>query len=213
MTPPAQSSSTNPIDDDDDMFGLKELAKNKSASAEPAPAPADDDDILGLLGKPVSEFERRPEPVAEEQSSVKDDSPDLDNPQAKAVAELVDMGFPADKSAIALATTESGLDVQAAVSYLLNQAHAQAKERSRDPSSNRQRRSPDEFDERPRWFYTRLAAWRRKAQRICPASTGGKDRCSRKRRHPICVRNRKHVVQISQLALEDGSKAGTEGCS
>jgi hypothetical protein len=155
MTPPAQSSSTNPIDDDDDMFGLKELAKNKSASAEPAPAPADDDDILGLLGKPVSEFERRPEPVAEEQSSVKDDSPDLDNPQAKAVAELVDMGFPADKSAIALATTESGLDVQAAVSYLLNQAHAQAKERSRDPSSNRQRRSPDEFDERPRRSNTR----------------------------------------------------------
>jgi uncharacterized UBP type Zn finger protein len=35
-----------------------------------------------------------------------------------------DMGFPADKSRRALNTTESGTDVQAAVGWLLTQAHS-----------------------------------------------------------------------------------------
>ncbi|KAF2021400.1 hypothetical protein BU24DRAFT_438508 [Aaosphaeria arxii CBS 175.79] len=156
---PVPQSSTSAAFDDDDIFGLNQMSqKPVSASTPQATSAAEgDDDILGLLGKPVSEFERKPEPEPEPvardppRRQAREPSPDLDNPQAKAVAELVDMGFPADKSAIALANTESGLDVQAAVSWLLNQAHADAKQKTQQGRrEERPRHSPDEFDERPR---------------------------------------------------------------
>lgn len=120
-------------DDDDDPFGLSEFqAKiNRGRNGQPQPQPRsreeaslDDDDVLGLLGRPVSEF---PPP--------RDDSPEpkpsYAHPQDKAVAEIVDMGFPAEQARRALETTDTGLDVQAAVGWLLNQAHAEAAERTR----------------------------------------------------------------------------------
>ncbi|CAN9081755.1 unnamed protein product [Alternaria alternata] len=141
------------LDDDDDMFGLKQMAQ-KSTSPAPPPTNDADDDILGLLGKPVSEFQHKEalQPAAAEESSQarRRASPGPENAHDKAVAELVDMGFPAERSAIALATTESGLDVQAAVGWLLNQAHAEAKQKTHSQSQDRSRREPDEFDERPR---------------------------------------------------------------
>jgi hypothetical protein len=164
-TPAPQPTSNNPFVDDDDMFGLSQFAQKPAASSTPAPAPsAGDDDILGLLAKPVSEFERKPEPipVVREPEAEPEDHCELatgrQSPHDKAVAELVDMGFPMDKSAIALATTESGLDVQGAVSWLLNQAHADAKQRTQDRSQERPRRSPDELDERPRRANSRPSA-------------------------------------------------------
>ncbi|OAL45181.1 hypothetical protein IQ07DRAFT_684148 [Pyrenochaeta sp. DS3sAY3a] len=155
-TPLPQSSAMSNafVDDDDDMFGLKQLGQKPSAS--PAPPPAennDDEDILGLLGKPVSEFqrqERRIEVEEERQAPERGPSSSPQNAHDKAVAELVDMGFPADRSAIALATTESGLDVQTAVGWLLNQAHAEAKQKTQNRSQTPSRRTPDEFDEGPR---------------------------------------------------------------
>ncbi|KAI4939449.1 uncharacterized protein J4E92_000734 [Alternaria infectoria] len=149
---PQPSSSSNALlDDDDDMFGLKQMAQK---STSPAPAPttnAADDDILGLLGKPVSEFQHKEEPrTAPAEESRQQTSPGPQNAHDKAVAELVDMGFPAERSAIALATTDSGLDVQAAVGWLLNQAHAEAKQKTHSQSQDRSRREPDDSDERPR---------------------------------------------------------------
>ncbi|KAF2685306.1 hypothetical protein K458DRAFT_365648 [Lentithecium fluviatile CBS 122367] len=162
-TPAPQPTSNNGFVDDD-MFGLNQLAQKPAASSSPpaAPSDGDNDDILGLLAKPVSEFERKPDPtpvVSEPEPEVdRESTPGPTSPHDKAVAELVDMGFPMDKSAIALATTESGVDVQAAVSWLLNQAHADAKQKTQERSQERPRRSPDEFDERPRRGNSRTSA-------------------------------------------------------
>lgn len=135
------------------MFGLNQLAQN-TTSPPPASAPTNgEDDILGLLSKPVSAFQTRPAPAPKpeaEPAAPRRSTPSAANPHDKAVAELVNMGFPAERSAITLATTESGLDVQAAVGWLLNQAHAEAKQKTKERSQDRSQRGPDEFDERPR---------------------------------------------------------------
>lgn len=152
-TPVPNASMNNAfLDDDDDMFGLKQMAQ-KSASPAPvlATGTADEDDILGLLGKPVEDFKQRPEPVSAMEETIQEPgniSSGLPSAHDKAVAELVDMGFPAEKSAIALATTESGLDVQAAVGWLLNQAHAEAKQKTQERSQDRSR--GEDFEEHPR---------------------------------------------------------------
>ncbi|KAI8933170.1 hypothetical protein NX059_009811 [Plenodomus lindquistii] len=146
-------------DDDDDMFGLKQMAQKSTSQAPPKSANDDDDDILGLLSKPVSEFQRMEEPAPMRQAESAEthrSSPGPQNAHDKAVAELVDMGFPAEKSSIALATTESGLDVQAAVGWLLNQAHAEAKNKTQDRSQDRSRM--DETEDRPRRANSRPSA-------------------------------------------------------
>ncbi|KAL6706199.1 auxilin-like clathrin-binding protein required for normal clathrin function [Coniothyrium glycines] len=148
-TPLPQSSAGNAfLDDDDDMFGLKQMARKPASPAPPPVANGDDDDILGLLGKPVEEFQKSRSAQAIEEAPTVTQNPSAGSQSAhdKAVAELVDMGFPAERSAIALATTESGLDVQGAVGWLLNQAHARAK-RKQEPSQDRSRRG--EPDDRP----------------------------------------------------------------
>ncbi|GAB1215697.1 hypothetical protein ATERTT37_004891 [Aspergillus terreus] len=130
--------------DDDDPFGLNQL-KPKQAPT-PQPAPADDDDFLGLLGKPVSEIPR-PEPPTRSPVPSEPErhapSPRSSNGTDRAVAELVDMGFPADKASQALKMTPSGSDVQAAVGLLLTQAHEESRQRSRNrPTAEDQYPSP-----------------------------------------------------------------------
>ncbi|KAJ5304313.1 54S ribosomal protein L27 [Penicillium atrosanguineum] len=56
------------------------------------------------------------------------------NDEDRAIAELVDMGFPANKSRQALRTTPSRTDVQAAVGWLLTQAHAESRQKSQGQS-------------------------------------------------------------------------------
>ncbi|PGH07296.1 hypothetical protein GX51_01840 [Blastomyces parvus] len=114
---------------DDDPFGLRDL-KSKARIQGPT-FPADDDDILGSLGKPVSEFIRKPEDeIVRVKEPSRGPSPAV-SAADKYIAELVDMGFPADKAQEALAATESGTDVQAAVGWLLNQAHEEAKQKAK----------------------------------------------------------------------------------
>ncbi|KAF1832184.1 hypothetical protein BDW02DRAFT_649365 [Decorospora gaudefroyi] len=153
-TPLPQTSSSNVLmDDDDDMFGLKQMAQKSASPAPPPPANDAYDDILGLLGKPVPEFQQKEEPksVAEEaHHDLRQPSPGPQNAHDKAVAELVDMGFPAERSAIALATTESGLDVQTAVGWLLNQAHAEAKQKTQSQSRETPRQNREDSDEQLR---------------------------------------------------------------
>lgn len=115
---------------DDDPFGLGTDGFIETAKQEEVvkgKLEAEDDDVLGLLGRPVSEFPKL-DPKREK-------TPELGNgnslhPQDRAVAELVDMGFIPEKSRIALEATESGTDVQAAVGWLLNQAHEEARKKS-----------------------------------------------------------------------------------
>lgn len=132
-TEPTRQGNGMEFFDDDDPFDLNQL-KQKPAPASQAPQ-TDDDDFLGLLGKPVSEF-TRPEPqpasVVPSHREEPPPSPKLSDDVDRAVAELVDMGFPADKATQALSTTDSGTDVQAAVGWLLNQAHAESRQKSRD---------------------------------------------------------------------------------
>lgn len=118
------------MEDDDDPFGLANLKPKPTVPQDTAVHDFDDDDILGPLAKPVSEFPRQkeaspPQISREEMPSVEEDKT-LDKP----LAELVDMGFPIDDSRRALASTQSGTDVQAAVGWLLNRAHEESQRKA-----------------------------------------------------------------------------------
>ncbi|KAJ4347748.1 auxilin-like clathrin-binding protein required for normal clathrin function [Ascochyta clinopodiicola] len=206
-TPLPQPSNVNAFaDDDDDMFGLKQLAQKSTSPAPPPPTNNADDDILGLLGKPVSEFQREePKPAVDErrQETQHERSSSPMNAHDRAVAELVDMGFPADRSAIALATTDSGLDVQAAVGWILNQAHAEAKQRTQEPSRERSQRRLDESDERSRRGSSRPSARESRGSESVPAWMRDEDTRSRsgQRRQD----GQKQEKDVTQVASEIGS--------
>jgi len=134
------ASNTLLADEDDDPFGLGSLPQKNTTSSQPSRTlNDDDDDILGDLAKPI--FAKPP------QRSTVDDAFELPeeeraptttmaaNPHDRAVAELVDMGFPADTSRVALQETDGNL--QAAVSFLLTQAHEEAKQKSQGGQSSR----------------------------------------------------------------------------
>ncbi|KAK0243425.1 hypothetical protein EDD85DRAFT_327190 [Armillaria nabsnona] len=86
---------------------------------------AHDDDILGELGRPIDVAPRRPSPPSN-QSSVQ--APQHSRaPPARTVSppphilgQLVEMGFSIQQARIALASTDSGLDVEAALETLLS---------------------------------------------------------------------------------------------
>lgn len=118
----------------DDPFGLGATENNDAAQLRKDVGSSDDDDILGLLGRPVSEFP----PKAEEPSSETTNAGNFD-PMDHAIAELVDMGFSAEKSKEALESTESGMDLQAAVGWLLTQAH-------QDSKNSRSQQRPKELE-------------------------------------------------------------------
>ncbi|KAF4225001.1 hypothetical protein CNMCM6457_008761 [Aspergillus fumigatiaffinis] len=177
-----QSGGMSFNDVDDDPFGLSQLKSKPTAT--PQPARADDDDFLGLLGKPVSEVSRpAPEPSPKPSSPVIHEdhasSPKPSNGVDRAIAELVDMGFPADKASEALRATASGTDVQAAVSLLLTQAHEEARQRSKNRAPaldrdldhqerSRERGSKQDHDV-PSWM--REEQSRSRASNRSPAST------------------------------------------
>lgn len=138
---PTTATSATPTDfnDDDDPFGLAEIAKkNNQQHRGPAPTNvADDDDILGDLGRPVTERPAKkpsPEPATPEwdENVASKMSRDATEPEDRALAELVDMEFPADTARLALA--ETGGDVQNAVGWLLQQAHEESKQKAQNES-------------------------------------------------------------------------------
>ena len=143
------------LEEDDDPFGLgaAPFKGSNGHAVPPAPQPqrVDDDDILGDLGKPVSERsaaqQRVPSHAADEaeavfeamqsQAQTEEEQPQDD----RALAELVDMGFPADTAKIAL--VEHGGDTQSAVGWLLRQAHEESKQKAREEGQEQgRRRSP-----------------------------------------------------------------------
>ncbi|KAI9888368.1 MAG: hypothetical protein M1814_000529 [Vezdaea aestivalis] len=131
-TPSSRRRGTPAIEDfdDDDPF---ELGKAKQAPAlQPRVMARDDeDDVLGLLGKPVSELPKRPKtPPKADELHLDDDFTTRRPPVSKKVQELVEMGFPEDKAKTALASTESGEDIQAAVGILLTRAHEESRQKS-----------------------------------------------------------------------------------
>ncbi|KAL4883032.1 hypothetical protein BJY04DRAFT_216746 [Aspergillus karnatakaensis] len=160
---PLHQSNDMSFPDDDDPFGLNQL-KPKSQPA-PQPSQADDDDFLGLLGKPISEVPRPEPPKPTLRTETEDQSsPKPLNGVDRAIAELVDMGFTADKASQALSMTSSGTDVQAAVGLLLTQAHEESRQKSQNRTSSADRRpnQPDQSRDRsqrpdrdvPSWMQT-----------------------------------------------------------
>lgn len=129
--------------DDDDPFGLGQLKLQTSSSPQPAAPEREDgehDDFLGDLGRPVEEVRRKqqatkqpeqPEPgkPIENSESDSDDEPPARraaDPFDKAVAQLVDYGFTPENARRGLTESGAGLNVQAAVNWLLDDAHKQS---------------------------------------------------------------------------------------
>lgn len=108
-------------DSDSDPFGLGTGPVYKATQTVPALTNGDeDDDVLGLLGRPVSQLPQ-PRPPSSSRAS----PPAANGRQtsaSKAVAELVDMGFSPKRSRDALLSTDTGLNIQAAVGILLSEA-------------------------------------------------------------------------------------------
>ncbi|KAF4457758.1 hypothetical protein F53441_382 [Fusarium austroafricanum] len=137
--------------EDDDPFGLNEM---KPTVAPVAPnQSADDDDFLGDLARPVDEVRRKQEanrpqpepgkPIEDEDSSSSEESappareqyterqPRVNkDPFDRAVAQLVDYGFSADDARRALVESGDGYNAQAAVNWLLDEAHRKSKEQA-----------------------------------------------------------------------------------
>ncbi len=115
------------------------------AGGDPTVSSSADDDILGLLGRPISEFKA----AKKEHSAPEYTEIGSADPADHALAELVDMGFSPEKSKEALRSTRSGKDTQEAVGWLLNQAHVESRsktksdKRGHDPASQL-RRSPSD---------------------------------------------------------------------
>ena len=142
-TGPIKSSSSKDLngtsgdyaEDPDDPFGLGTGGYVKNSQEAPASnEPNDEDDVLGMLARPVSEFPSKPVHESKAPEAPEEDEGHEIHPQERAVAELVDMGFGVEKSRRALEATESGIDVQAAVGWLLNQAHEESRKKIRRPS-------------------------------------------------------------------------------
>lgn len=107
---------------------------------------SDEDDILGELSKPVTE--RPAQPTRPVQSSI---SPQLTqhgqhsrpiSPPPHILGQIVEMGFSIQQARVALAATDTGLDVQAALETLLSNGAAsdsQPSERPREDQRNAQR--------------------------------------------------------------------------
>ena len=136
------SSKREAFGDDDDPFGLNQL-QTKNGNAVPEAGEDEDDDLLGDLGRPVDEVRRKveaqvtePEPGKPIEDSESDSEPEPgprsgNDPFDKAVAKLMDYGFTAENARRGLTESGAGLNVQAAVNWLLDDAHRQAKEKSR----------------------------------------------------------------------------------
>lgn len=146
--PPGTAKADFP--EDDDPFGLGQLKPSSSAPpAVPAGGTEQDDDLLGDLGRPVEEVRRKqqamkqpevkqPEPGKPIEVSESESEPDEEpvrqraaDPFDKAVAQLVDYGFTAEDARRGLTESGAGLNVQAAVNWLLDDAHRQANEKAK----------------------------------------------------------------------------------
>ncbi|EWC47514.1 hypothetical protein DRE_00482 [Drechslerella stenobrocha 248] len=157
-------TSASPPNDpfDLDSFEKESPFRETQKSRQKSPVTADDDDILGLLGKPVSEIKRkspsppprqarpsRRRPEDEDMRSVARTPPPGKDPRDPAIAELADMGFSVEDAKRALAETDTGLDVRAAVDFLLKEAHAKSQPAGHDHSRGRKatadRDSRDEY--------------------------------------------------------------------
>ncbi|OQO14091.1 hypothetical protein B0A48_00967 [Cryoendolithus antarcticus] len=147
----APSAANGAFDDDDDPFGLAEVAKPSNGHAKPPRSlvGGDDDDFLGDLAKPVSQVApvgqstSRTEP-RNRSAAINGNDEDVDH----SLAELIEMGFAPESARLAL--SEGHGDVQAAVGWLLRQAHEESKRTAKDEAQRRRRSPPTDSRSPPR---------------------------------------------------------------
>ena len=141
---PAAAQDAHDVLEDEDPFGLGQMTQKPHPNGSHQVNV--DDDILGDLGKPVREVS-----VARQsgsRGSADRPSQKRVGPKDKALAELVDMGFPPDRAQYALDQTDSGQDVQAAVSVLLNEAHSASNNKSKSRPDQPRRGSSSRANQR-----------------------------------------------------------------
>ncbi|KAI1098408.1 hypothetical protein F4804DRAFT_346365 [Jackrogersella minutella] len=164
------SSNKDEFGDDDDPFGLNKV--KGQPKRQPTVDADEDDDLLGDLGKPVDEVRRKAQAAQTAQAKSEpgrpiDESDSESEPEEpprrgnsdrfdQAVAELVDMGFTAENARRGLTESGAGLDIQAAVGWLLDDAHRQArnKQTPSDTAAERPRRDDNRSRNRgnPAWM-------------------------------------------------------------
>ena len=176
-------------DVDDDPFELGPVKDRTPIENHDAGKRAfeDEDDVLGPLSRPVEDFVHHIETNSPSIGS-KEDSENY--PQERAVGELVEMGFAPERSRQALETTESGIDVQSAVGWLLKQAHDDSRKQKRPKSPQGQsadqirmaqarmapgrRSSPSSESARPAWMRNQSGASQNRTESKSPMN-GDKD--------------------------------------
>jgi len=97
----------------------------------------DEDDILGNLTKPVIQQTSRA-PKDGHSKSAKPAQPKSSSPLPHVLGKLVEMGFSVQQARVALAATETGVDVEGAMEFLL----AQSAVDPQDPEATRKDRDP-----------------------------------------------------------------------
>ncbi|RKF74403.1 UBA domain-containing protein 7 [Golovinomyces cichoracearum] len=134
----SQRTSANTLSNqDDDPFSLREVKTELSFSTKRYKK---EEDLLGELGKPVEEVRVHntltPKSMLEHNTKYK--NKDLWD---KAVAELIDMGFSVEQARHGLIESGSDLNIQVAVSWILNDAHRQSnKNKINKEKDNRENR-------------------------------------------------------------------------
>ncbi|KAI2470833.1 hypothetical protein F4781DRAFT_159402 [Annulohypoxylon bovei var. microspora] len=164
------ASNRDEFGDDDDPFGLNKV--KGQPQRQPTVDAEEDDDFLGDLGKPVDEVRRKTQasqatqakpapgrPIEASDSESEPEAPSRggsSDPFDQAVAELVDMGFTAENARRGLTESGVGLNIQAAVGWLLDDAHRQArnKQTPSDSTTERPRRDDNRSRNRgnPAWM-------------------------------------------------------------
>ncbi|KAF9379541.1 hypothetical protein CPB97_008907 [Podila verticillata] len=139
---PAQTT----VPQNDDVF---DLGSFEHALPERPPRQRDSVDALNsFVGK-------QPSPTASPKSSPPVSKPAAKPPRAHAtkastdedsrIAQIVSMGFSAERAKLALAMTENGRDIEAAIEYLVQNDEAEDQRRQRkEPSTNRRREADSE---------------------------------------------------------------------
>lgn len=162
-----------------DPFDVESLASRGHTPQNTRSAPRtqidDEFDILGDLGKPVDQITPRPTPSPRpvESPQEKASQPQTTgDPRNSAIAEIMDMGFSAEQAKEALANTDTGLDVQTAIGYILDSAHRKSKQQkasSREERSDRPSRPHDDRERAPSNDDESVPAWARTSNRAPPA--------------------------------------------
>ncbi|KIK69862.1 hypothetical protein GYMLUDRAFT_34250 [Collybiopsis luxurians FD-317 M1] len=165
----AKTSFASPQVDDDDDWGLGDFA---SASAPP-PKPSSSgtlwdldlqqtDDILGDLSRPVEDLQKeRIQRAATNQSRP---SPSrTSSPPPHILGQLVEMGFSVHQARTALASTDSGHDIQAALEILIS--NRESPSTTAHTSDDEQSRHSHESQPQPRIRRDRQIALQKQAER------------------------------------------------